>query len=44
MIWDESKHPRDDIGRFTYSDGSTSGSNSENDTPVLKGRVEKNGS
>lgn len=22
MNWDENKHPRDEIGRFTYSDGS----------------------
>lgn len=41
MTWDESKHPRDDIGRFTYSDGSDLGNNSENDTHVLKGRIEK---
>ena len=25
MTWDESKHPRDDIGRFTYSDGGDTG-------------------
>ena len=40
MTWDESKHPRDDIGRFTYSDGANSGNNSENGT-FLKGRIEK---
>ena len=41
MAWDESKHPRDDIGRFTYSDGSDSENNSKNDTQALKGRIEK---
>ena len=41
MTWDESKHPRDDIGRFTYSDGSDSENNSKNDTQALKGRIEK---
>lgn len=41
MTWDESKHPRDEKGQFTYSDGSDSESNTENDTSVLKGRIEK---
>ena len=46
MTWDESKHPRDEIGRFTFSDGQTylKGGVKENvdgDTD-LKGRVEKN--
>ena len=41
MTWDESKHPRDEKGQFTYSDGSNSESNTENDTPILKGRIEK---
>ena len=30
MAWDESKHPRDDEGKFTYKDGGT-----------LKGGIEK---
>ena len=42
MTWDENKHPRDNIGKFTYSDGSDTGNSSENDTPVLRGRIEKN--
>lgn len=41
MTWDESKHPRDEIGRFAYSGGSGTENNSENDAPVLKGRIEK---
>ena len=41
MTWDESKHPRDDIGRFTYSNGSATESSTENNTPILKGRIEK---
>ena len=35
MVWDESKHPRDDEGRFTYS----SGGSSSNIT--LEGKIEK---
>ena len=41
MTWDESKHPRDEKGQFTYSDGSDIENNTENDTPILKGRIEK---
>lgn len=41
MTWDESKHPRDEKGQFTYSDGSDTGNDSENDTQALKGRIEK---
>ncbi len=37
MTWDESKHPRDRIGRFTFSDGE---SNTDSEG-VLKGRIEK---
>lgn len=41
MTWDESKHPRDEKGQFTYSDGSDIENNTENDTQALKGRIEK---
>jgi len=41
MTWDESKHPRDEKGQFTYSDGSDSENNSKNDTQALKGRIGK---
>ena len=36
MVWDESKHPRDDEGKFTYSNGGNSSSGI-----VLEGKVEK---
>ncbi len=36
MVWDESKHPRDDDGKFTFSTGDGSSSKT-----VLKGYVEK---
>ena len=36
MVWDESKHPRDDEGKFTFSNGDSSSSKT-----VLKGYVEK---
>ena len=38
MTWDESKHPRDEIGRFTFGDGENSGAGGQN---VLKARIEK---
>ena len=38
MVWDETLHPRDEKGRFTFGAG---GSNEDSDSPVLKGRVEK---
>lgn len=41
MVWDESKHPRDNEGKFTYKNGGDSENNSENNTPILKGRIEK---
>ena len=38
MTWDESKHPRDNIGRFTYS-----GDNGEESSEgaILEGRAGK---
>lgn len=42
MTWDEADHPRDELGRFTFSSGGDEEEENENeDTPVLKGRVEK---
>ena len=44
MTWNEADHPRDELGRFTFSSGGDEEEENENeDTPVLKGRVEKTG-
>ena len=40
MTWNESNHPRDELGRFTFSSGGGE-ENEKEDTPVLKGRIEK---
>ena len=40
MTWNESDHPRDELGRFTFSSGGGE-ENEKEDTPVLKGYVEK---
>ena len=40
MTWNESDHPRDELGRFTFSSGGGE-ENEKEDTPVLKGHVEK---
>ena len=40
MTWNESDHPCDELGRFTFSDGGGE-ENKKEDTPVLKGHVEK---
>ena len=40
MTWNESDHPRDELGRFTFSGGGGE-ENEKEDTPVLKGHVEK---
>ena len=41
MTWNEADHPRDELGRFTFSGGGDEEENENEDTPVLKGRVEK---
>ena len=40
MTWNESDHPRDELGRFTFSSGGGE-ENEKEDIPVLKGHVEK---
>ena len=40
-MWNEQDHPRDDDGKFTFKNGGYTGNDSENSTPVLKGRIEK---
>ena len=40
-VFCEGKSKRDNDGKFTFKNGGSSGNNSENNTPVLKGRIEK---
>ena len=43
--WDESEHPRDDEGKFTFKNGGAGAAklslrDDEEQTPILKGKVE----